>query len=125
MKFNPKIEEIYTKLISIRTDNYEIIKLYSDFVEKILKDEEKLEKCKKIAKLTFSTVVDIHEKDYSNFDLEILSDNGQIPYLIISTNKEHLGQIIDLSMKTAKIFGYTKSELINQHINKSRFVRPK
>ena len=117
MKYNPIIEDLYTRLISFKTDNYEIIKLYTDFVEKILKNEEKLEKSKKNAKLTFSNKMDIYEKDYANFDLEVLNDNGHIPYLIISAHKDRLGKIIDLSTKATKIFGYTKYELINQHIN--------
>ena len=117
MKCNPKMEEIYTKLISIKTDNIKIIKLYSEFVDKILKDEEKLEICKKVANLAFSSVMYNHEKDYSNYDLDILNDNGHIPYLVISTYKEHFGKIIEISMRATKIFGYTKSELIGQHIN--------
>ena len=117
MKFNPKMEEIYAKLISIKTENIEIIKLYSEFVDKILRDQEKLEKCKKLANLSFSNVMYIHEKDYSNFDLEILNDNGHISYLIISTYKEEFGKIVDLSKKATTIFGYTKNELKGQHIN--------
>ena len=117
MKLSPILEEIYTKLISIKNDNIEIIKISSEFVGKILKDEEKLEKNKKIAKLSFNNAIDIHEKDFANFDLEILNGIGHIPYLIISTYKEHLGEIIDLSLKITKIFGYTKFELIGQHIN--------
>ena len=53
MKDNKKIEEIYSKLIKVKTDNIEIIKLYSEFVEEILKDDEKIEKCKKTSKGVF------------------------------------------------------------------------
>ena len=118
MKYNPKIDKIYNKLTCIKTDNIEIIKLYSEFVEGVLKDEEKLEKCKKISKLTYSNnTVEIHEKDFSNFDIGILNEKGNLPYLLVSAEKENLGKIINLSMNLCKIFGYTKNELINQNIN--------
>ena len=117
MKLNPICENLYNKLLDIKTDNYQIIKLYSEFVQKILKDDEKLEKCKKNENLTFSNIVDILEKDFSNFDLAVLNNRGNIPYLVISTHKEHLGNIVDLSMKACKIFGYTKNELKDCNMN--------
>ena len=117
MKFNPKLEEIYSNLINIKTDNLEVIKLYSEFIEKILKNEEKIEKYQKIAKLSFSNNFDIHEKDYSNFDLDILKDKGNIPYLIICMNNEYLTQIIDISVKAIKLFGYMKNEIIGKNLN--------
>ena len=117
MKLNPVIEEIYNSLITVKTDNIEIIKLYSEFVEGILKDDEKLEKCQNLAKLTYSSEVEIHEKDFSNFDLEVLNEKINLPYLIISANKDQIGKIVNLSLNAAKIFGYMKNEIIGQNIN--------
>ena len=117
MKLNPKIEEKYNNLTKIKTGNIEIIKLYSEFVEGILRDEEKLEKCKNISKLKYSTDFKTYEKDYSNLDMKILSDKINLPYLIMSTHKEQIGKIVDVSLSTLKIFGYTKNELIGQNIN--------
>ena len=117
IKNNPKIDETYGKLINIQTDNMEIIKLYSEFVEGILYDEEKLEKCENNSKITFSSFIDFHEKDFTNFDIEILNEKGRKPYLIISSEKEQFGKIIDISLNSLKIFGYSKLELVGQHIN--------
>ena len=117
MKINPKIDEDYNKLINTQIDNYEIIKLYSQFVDGILCDEEKSEKCKKNSKVVFYNKIEIHEKDYTNFDIEILNENINLPYLIISASKDHIGKIIDLSMNIIKIFGYSKNELIGKNIN--------
>ena len=116
MKLNPRVEEIYNILMDIKIDNIQIIKIYTEFVQNILKDEEKLEKCKKNAELKFSNTVDILEKDFSNFNLGVLN-KGDIPYLVISTKKENLGNIVDLSMKACTLFGYTKWELKEQNIN--------
>jgi len=117
MKLNPIIEEIYNSLTSVKTDNIEIIKLYAEFVEGILKDDEKLEKCQHMAKLTYSSEVEIHEKDFSNFDLEVLNEKINLPYLIISAHKDQIGKIVNLSLNAAKIFGYMKNEIIGQNIN--------
>jgi uncharacterized membrane protein len=117
MKLSPIIEEIYNSLTSVKTDNIEIIKLYSEFVEGILKDEEKLEKCHNMAKLTYSSEVEIHEKDFSNFDLEVLNEKINLPYLVISAHKDQIGKIVNLSLNAAKIFGYMKNEIIGQNIN--------
>jgi len=117
LKDNKKIEEIYSNLIKVKTDNIEIIKLYSEFVEEILKDDEKLEKCKNISKMSYSNDYEISEKDFSNFDLNILNEKGNLPYFIISINDDNESKIIDLSMNVCKIFGYTKNELLGQNIN--------
>ena len=117
MKDNKTIEEIYSKLINVKTDNIEIIKLYSEFVEEILKDDDKLEKCKNISKMSYTNDYEISEKDFSNFDLNILNEKGNLPYFIISINDDNESKIIDLSMNVCKIFGYTKNELLGQSIN--------
>ena len=117
MNNNPKIEEIYNNLIKIQTDNIEIKKLYLEFVEDILKDEEKIEKCKAMSTVIYNNDIEINEKDYSNFNIEHLNEKGNLPYLIVSAKKENLGKIIDMSMNACKVFGYTKNWLIGQNIN--------
>ena len=67
--------------------------------------------------MTFNNKIEIHEKDFTNFDIEILHEKTNLPYIIISTNKDYKGKIIDLSMNILKIFGYSKNELIGQNIN--------
>ena len=117
IKNNPKIEEIYKKIINTQTNNLEIIKIYSEFVEDILYDEEKLEKCQKNSNKTFSSSLEIPEKDFSNYNIEILNTNGNLAYMIISAQKENFGKILDISLITLKLFGYTKEEIKGQHIN--------
>ena len=123
MKYNPKIDNIFNKLINVKADNIEILKLYSEFIEGVLKDEEKLKKCLKVTKLTYiNNLAEIHEKNYSNFDIEILNEKGNMPYLIVSANKDYLGKILNISMNICKIFGYSKNEIIGQNLN---FLLPK
>ena len=122
-KLLKKTESCFDKLINIKIDNYEIIKLYSDFVENILNDEDKIEKCKNYLKIKNSnTIIEIQEKDYSNFNVEILKESDNFFYLIILTRKKNLGIISDCSKNLSNLLGYTKSELIGKHIN---FLLPK
>lgn len=69
-----------------------------------------------------NNIAEIHEKNYSNFNIEILNEKGNIPYLIVSANKNNLGKILNISMNICKIFGYSKNEIIGQNIN---FLFPK
>ena len=117
MKNNPKIDEIYEKLINIQTNNIEINKLYTEFVEGVLNDEDKLEKFQNNSKISFNSFIKIHEKDFTNFDIEILNDKGCQSYMILSSEKDQFGKIIDISLNALKIFGYSKPELVGQHIN--------
>ena len=117
MKINPKLDEDYNNLLNTQTDNSVIIKLYSEFVEGILCDEEKTEKCQNNSKITFSSQIEIHERNFTNFDIEILKEKVNLPYIIVSADKEYVGKISDLSINILKIFGYSKNELIGKNIN--------
>ena len=116
MKKSPTLDELYNKLMTVKTDNSEIIRLYSEFVEGILNNEEKLENCLIYSKLKYNKI-EIHDKNFSNFSTDILNEKENTSFLIISAKKENLGKIIDFSMNVSKIFGYSKEELIGQHIN--------
>ena len=118
-----KAEKSFDRLIKIKIDNYEIIKLYSEFAENILNDEDKIEKCKNFLKIkNTNNIIEIQEKDYSNFNLEILKESDNFHYLIILTKNKELGNISDCSKNLCNLLGYTKNELIGKHIN---FLLPK
>ena len=118
IKLNKKIDKNFDKLIKIKTNNYDIIKLYSEYTENILKNKEKTKKCQELKKLLFNNIINENqEKDFSNFNLEILKDNHNSHYLIISSKTKKLGFILDFSINLCNIFGYSKKELIGKHIN--------
>jgi len=118
IKLNKKIENIFDKLIQIKTNHFEIIKLYSEYVENILKNKEKAKKYQELKKLLYNNIINENqEKDYSNFNLEILKDNYNSHYIIISSKTKKLGMILDCSINLCNIFGYLKKELIGNHIN--------
>ena len=116
-KLNIKVENSFNEVINVKTDNTEIIKLYSKFVEKILLDDEKREKCEKYKKLIYNNIINIKQKDYSNFNWEIFKKDSNMQYLIISTKSKYFGNIIDCSIDIYNLFGYQRIELIGNHIN--------
>ena len=111
MKEKPQLDELYDKIMTVKTDNIEIARLYSEFVEGILCDDEKLEKCHNNSKLIYDRM-EIQEKNFSEFDVGIFNEKQNVTFMIVSAQKEQLGQINNFSMNVSKIFGYTREELI-------------
>ena len=117
MELNKKIENIYNMLIKEKTNNIETYKLYIEYVENILKDNEKYQNFEKIKDLIFSDTVENEEKIYSNFNIDFLKYNHNISYILISGREKDLGTIIDCSLHASTIFGYTKDEIIGKNLN--------
>ena len=117
MIFTNKIDDMYKLLIKEKSNNIEIYKLYSNFIENILKDEEKYQKIQNIKSSIFSDCFEIYENNYTNFSMEFFRQNDLTKYLLISANKNNVGTILDCSLGASAIFGYEKNELIGQHLN--------
>ena len=100
-----EIEKNYNKLMNTKTNNLEIIKLYFEFNKIVngIENENHLENN------------DINEKIDSNLDLENLNDKDN-SYMVISTNKNKFGIILNCSISASKIFGYQKREIIGKNI---------
>ena len=118
-KLNTKIDNIYNELINTKVNNIEFIDLYSEYVQKILEDEEKYQKCIKNKRIfsNNSNFSKFYENNYFNFDNAFLNEKDFNPYLIISADLKDIGIIKDCSSSSSKIFGYQKEELIDQNIN--------
>ena len=111
MKDNSKVDDLYDKLMNEKTDNIEIIRLYTEFAEGILCDDEKLEKYHNNSKLIFNRI-EIHEKKFSEFDFGIFTEKQNLSYMIVSAQKEQIGKIIDFSLNVStprKTHKYTNS----------------
>ena len=116
MKLRKKLEDIYQLLIETKTNNIEIFKLYSEYIKNILKDEERLGKNQNSNSIYSESFIN-EEKDYLNYNMKIFKNNDLTNYLLISGMKKDLGIILDCSISTSKSFGYTKEEIIGNHIN--------
>ena len=117
MGLNTKIEEIYNSIIKTKTNNIEIYKLFSSYIENILKDEEKFQYYQNIKNTLYNESFENEEKNYSNFNIELFKGNDTTNYLLVSGRKKDLGTIIDCSTSVCRFFGYTKEEIMGQNIN--------
>ena len=117
LKINSEIEEKNNLIFKTKTNNLEIFKLYSDYLEKILRNEEKLQNYKTGKAFIFTDSFENEEKNYSNFNLNHYQTNNSTNYFLISGKTKDLGKIIDCSLNASSYFGYTKEELIGMHIN--------
>ena len=117
VELNKKIENIYNMLIKEKTNHLETYKLYLQYVENILKDDEKHQNLEKIKDLIFNEIFENEEKIYSNFNIDFIKHNHNIGYILISGKERDLGTILDCSISASKVFGYTKDEIIGKNIN--------
>ena len=117
-KLNNKIQENFDKLIKIKYSNYELIRLYTNFIKYVLNDNEKYNIWKnKESNLIYNTASDSDEIQFSNFKINELKDKDIFKYLILSANIKDLAKIMDFSTNLCPIFGYNKDELIGKNIN--------
>jgi hypothetical protein len=116
INFNLKIDELYNMIINTKTNNINIFKLYSKYIQDILKDEEKYQKYQNSKSSIFLETVENEVKNFSNFNLDILKNNNNERFLLISGRDNDLGKILDCSINASIAFGYTKEELIGKHM---------
>jgi hypothetical protein len=112
------IDETFLKLNKIKSNDYEIIKLYESFIRNILGNKEKSKKYHNISiNLANSTKIKNKEIDYANFDLEILNKNDENNYLIVSTDEDNKQIISNISLNACIILGYHKDKIVGKNIN--------
>ena len=104
-------------MIKTKTNNSNIFKLYSTFIQDVLKDEEKYQKYQNSKSLIYTESFENEVKKYSNFNMDILKLNENKAFVLISARTNDLGIILDCSLRLSTIFGYTKEELIGKNIN--------
>ena len=115
MILRKKVEDLYQSMIKTKTNNIEIYKLYSEYMKDILKDED-YEKKQNMDSIC-SECIEHEEKDYTNYNIDNLKKNDLTNYILVSGRKKDLGTILDCSINASKLFGYTKDEIIGNHIN--------
>ena len=117
-KLIKNIDKIFSKLIEIKKNDFELIKIYESFVKNILNDKEKY---KKYHNLLMNSLIDknikIKDIDYSNFNIGYLNESQENKYLIVSINEDNKGVITNISSKACPILGYHKNEIIGKNIN--------
>ena len=104
-----EIENSYDILKRNKTNNAELIILYSNYAKIFDGNKDKYQIIK------YNDIIN-KEMDYYNINANLFKEKDNI-YSVISTDKGDLGTIMDCSHNFAKFFGYVKDEIIKQNIN--------
>ena len=109
IRMKKKIEDEYEILEKNKTNNTELIILYSNYSKILYNNDEKYQVIK------YNDIIN-NEIDYYNINTILLKEKDNI-YSIISAFKNDIGTILDCSYNFAKIFGYEKEEIKKKNIN--------
>ena len=88
MEINKKIEKLYNLLIITKTRNIEIYKLYCEYIEIILNNEEKYLKYINNYKLIYCQTLENEVNNYSNFNIDNLKCKNNLRFLLVSGEKK-------------------------------------
>ena len=111
------IETIFKKLRESKNNDIMVIKLYELFAKDILNDKEKYEKYNNIsANLITDNNMLNKEIDFTNYDINLLSETDEYKFLIVSAEDDKKGTIINMSLNACLIFGYHRNELIGKNL---------
>ena len=116
------IHDDFDKLYNVKSNDLNILNLYSLFLKDVLNCKNKYNNLKHIfSDLSNFDKVQDKEIDYSNFDIQILNKTDDYKYIIVSAEEEDLGDILNISLNACQIFGYNKNEIVGK---KSYIIMP-
>ena len=117
VKINKVVEQLnksFEKIQKIKNNDYEILRIYYDFLLDILNNKEKAIKLKNIIDDIDEVIEISEENEFGNINIASLSTNDDYCYIIISANNEIFGTIQNISLSACLIFGFQKDELIGK-----------
>ena len=116
------IHDDFDKLYNVKSNDLNILNLYSLFLKDVLNCKNKYNNLKHIfSDLSNFDKVQDKEIDFSNFDIQILNKTDDYKYIIVSAEEEDLGDILNISLNACQIFGYNKNEIVGK---KSYIIMP-
>ena len=118
-KINKIVEQInnsFQQIQKLKNNDYEILKLYYEFLIDILNDKEKSHKLKSIIDDYDEIKENSEESEFGNLLVDSLGNNDEYCYIIVSGKEEKFGLIENISLSTCLIFGFQKNELIGKPI---------
>ena len=112
-----EINEIFEKMQNYKTNDYDVIKIYYDFINYILNNKEKGLKYKEILNEMNEFTELPKQSELEDLNINLLNLNDKYQYIIVSANDDSMGIITNFSLSITEIFGYEYDELINQDLN--------
>ncbi len=110
IEINEMMEKIDDKFKSLQNSNYHnkrTIKLYGMYLRDIINEQEKA--------LSYLNI-EQNEIFQKNFDINTVTPNADLQFMIISGKEENFGVISKISLGFCHLLGYNDQELIGQHL---------
>lgn len=126
-KINFEIEEVnasYKKMKEIKANDFQAIKLYSEFLFQILNEKDKSNDLKRTLnemETMINQINDNQEYDIENFSLNNFNNQTSIEnynVMVVSAETDNVGQILNVTSGICLLFGYTKRDLQGVNVNK-------
>ena len=113
-KIVEKSNKYFEKIQKIRNNDYEILKIYYEFLLDIVNNKEKAIKLKAIIDEVDYVVEISEENELGNLNINSLSINDEYSYIVITGKSESFGIIQNISLSACLIFGFQKHELVGK-----------
>ena len=110
IEINEMMEKIDDKFKSLQNSNYHnkrTIKLYGMYLRDIINEQEKA--------LSYLNI-EQNEIFQKNFDINTVTPNAELQFMIISGKEENFGVISKISLGFCHLLGYNDQELIGQNL---------
>ncbi len=119
-KINHIVEEIdyiFEEMKKLKANNFYCMKLYYEFVSKILCDRKKSLQFKNL----LNEMVEEYKRkippEFKDFNLNIINTNDYYQYIIVSSQQDNFGIITNASLSISGIVGYETKDLIGQSLD--------
>ena len=119
-KINSIVEQInsfFQKIQKVKNNDFEIVKIYYDFINDILNDNDKGILFKKSLDNLIDNLESKEEAELINVNYNTLSLHDKYQYIIISAKNETFGLILNISLSISSIFGFEYQELIGKNVD--------
>ena len=114
IKLINNINFTYNKMNTLKRESLEVLKLYYDYLSDIINNKEQ---AIKIYKLLNETDMDITENKREYIDLSNIYSQDIFEFIILSTNKNEIGKILNTSLGFSLFVGYSRDEIIGKSVD--------
>ena len=119
-KINHVVEEIdyiFEEMKQLKANNFYCMKIYYEFVSKILCDRKKSLQFKNLLNEMVQEYKRKIPPEFKDFNMNIINTNDYYQYIIVSSQQDNFGIITNASLSISGIFGYETKDLIGQSID--------
>lgn len=108
---------LFDKVIKLRPNDPETLRIYSDFLHDILNNKEKAEEYRNKINGFEKTKQNFDENNIMSMGTDAIIGDNEYQYIIISAKPDNIGLIMNISLGICSLFGFSKDELLGNNID--------